>query len=150
MYDAMDIAEYVLWYCDSVLKKPITNLKLQKFLYYMQGANMVMNNAPLFDNSIEAWKYGPVVPDVYYWYNDNLGSPIMGVERRNINFYLEEAEVIESVIKTLIDVDVWHIVNETHKDAPWLEHKDTSGEIPVRDINNWFTDNWGIIWNAYQ
>ena len=47
----------------------ITNLKLQKLLYYLQGYYLAVFEKPLFDVEIEAWQYGPVVPNAYYEFN---------------------------------------------------------------------------------
>ena len=42
--------------------KSISNMKLQKLLYLAQGIHLALENgAPLFEDTIEAWKYGPVV-----------------------------------------------------------------------------------------
>ena len=43
----------------------ITNLKLQKILYFAQAAHLALCDKPLFEDEIQAWKYGPVVPSVY-------------------------------------------------------------------------------------
>ena len=44
----------------------VSNLKMQKLLYYAQAWYMVNNNGTvLFDDVIEARKFGPVVPSVY-------------------------------------------------------------------------------------
>lgn len=43
----------------------ITNLKLQKLLYYAQAWNLVFESEPIFRESIEAWVHGPVVPAVF-------------------------------------------------------------------------------------
>src|SRR3990167_3308538 len=43
----------------------ISNLKLQKLVYYAQGFFLAMHETPLFENDIEAWTHGPVVPELY-------------------------------------------------------------------------------------
>lgn len=45
----------------------LTNLKLQKMLYFAQVEHLKEYAKPLFDDPIEAWQYGPVVPVVYEW-----------------------------------------------------------------------------------
>lgn len=150
MYDAMDVAEYTLWYSNIILKSPITNLKLQKLLYYIQGSNIVLNKSPLFDNCIEAWKYGPVVPDVYYWYSDNLGNNITEVTDSSVEFRLEEVRVMRAVIKKLINENVWKIVRETHRQIPWINHACFSEEIPIEEIEEYFSSNWEEVWSIYQ
>lgn len=137
MHDAMDVAEYVLNYCDKKLDNPITNLQLQKILYYIQGAYIAEENDPLFDNRIEAWRYGPVVPDVYYWYNDNMSNKIKNVEvKNNIEFSDREREIIERVVNAKIQIDPWELVRETHKEDPWKKNyiEGMNCEISVYDL----------------
>jgi uncharacterized phage-associated protein len=46
----------------------VTNLRLQRLLYYAQGWHLALHGEPAFDDRIEAWLNGPVVPDVYRKY----------------------------------------------------------------------------------
>lgn len=151
MHDAMDVAEYVLYYCEHDKNNPITNLQLQKFLYYIQGANLVLNDEPIFDNDIVAWQYGPVVPDVYYSFSNFYSKKITGVspERRDI-FSENEIAVIEKVVNILINVDIWDIVNETHKQEPWKINERCRCKIFNGEIKSWFKDHWRQIWSVYQ
>lgn len=43
----------------------LTNLKLQKLLYLAQGWYLAFYDEKLFEDDIEAWVHGPVVPSVY-------------------------------------------------------------------------------------
>ena len=61
MRKAIDIANYLL----ELFKfdeDGLTNLKLNKLLYYVQGCSYQRFNRPLFEDEIEAWNYGPVIP----------------------------------------------------------------------------------------
>ena len=64
-YKAIDIAKKIICRTDVEHGDTISNLKLQKLLYYMQGFHLAFFNAPFFNESIEAWTYGPVVPVVF-------------------------------------------------------------------------------------
>ncbi|EIF5083658.1 DUF4065 domain-containing protein [Clostridium perfringens] len=141
MYDAMDIAEYVLDYCENIKEKPITNLQLQKILYYIQGKFIKKTKKPIFDNSIEAWQYGPVVPEVYYWFNKFVSEPITGVEKsKNVKFSNEEIKLIEEVISENIDLDPWQLVKKTHDELPWKKNyvSNLNLEISYDDLKNFF------------
>lgn len=46
----------------------LSNMKLQKLLYYQQGFHLAYFGTPLFNEDIVAWQYGPVVPEVYEAY----------------------------------------------------------------------------------
>lgn len=43
----------------------ISNLKLQKLLYYCQGAFLAIKNEKLFEDDILAWTHGPVIEKIY-------------------------------------------------------------------------------------
>jgi uncharacterized phage-associated protein len=60
-YSAFDIAQYFLWKAQESNQELLSNMKLQKLVYYAQGLHLALNDAPLFKGKIEAWTYGPVV-----------------------------------------------------------------------------------------
>ena len=68
MISAIQVAQYLLALAHSKGDQ-ISNLKLQKLLYYLQGFSLVVNNKPLFPEAIEAWTHGPVVASVYHKYS---------------------------------------------------------------------------------
>ena len=56
---------------DDILKlakrdgKAFTPMKLMKLTYISYGWYLAMNDRKLFNDRIEAWKYGPVIPALY-------------------------------------------------------------------------------------
>ena len=55
-YPVLDIANKILARGSSDDSgELISNLKLQKLLYYMQGFHLAYFNEPLFEEDIEAW-----------------------------------------------------------------------------------------------
>lgn len=150
MHDAMEVAEYVLSYCENEIKHPITNLQLQKFLYYIQGTNLLLTGKPMFDNDIIAWQYGPVVPDVYYYYSNYNSKEISNVSTDGKNFTKYEKKIIKSVVNKLIGVYIWDIVKETHKQKPWIDNERIRNKISTSEIKSWFEENRRNIWNVCQ
>lgn len=70
---ALDVAKYFLFLArNREAGDTISNLKIQKMLYYAQGYSLALFNKPLFDDRIEAWKHGPVVKK----YMNNLSSMV--------------------------------------------------------------------------
>jgi uncharacterized phage-associated protein len=49
----------------------LTNLKLQKLLYLAYGFHLSLFGEKLFDEKIQAWKLGPVIPSVYSEFKDH-------------------------------------------------------------------------------
>ena len=68
MISAFNVADYFLVQQDEDAGDLISNMKLQKLLYYAQGYFLAIANEPLFHERIYAWTHGPVVPKVYHKY----------------------------------------------------------------------------------
>ncbi|MDY6148973.1 MAG: DUF4065 domain-containing protein [Porphyromonas sp.] len=117
MYSVGDIAKYIISYSYAI-NKPVSNLKLQKLLYFVQGESYERNGQPLFEEDMYAWQFGPVVPLVYYEYCNYVSMPIL--EKYDVSIDEESKDIIESVIDEHKDNSVWLLVNMTHeKGSPW-------------------------------
>ena len=66
-YNALDVARYVIKYGND-RDYGVSNLKLQKILYFIQTYFLIQTNSPCFKEPIEAWDFGPIVPAVYKQY----------------------------------------------------------------------------------
>lgn len=111
MYDALEISKYIIDKCTAE-KHPITNLQLQKILYFLQKKNLVTFGKCLFDNDIEAWQFGPVVPEVYYQYC-GFGSSRIAMSYQ-VNIADEDIEMINPIIEDKRMKNPWDLVSETH------------------------------------
>jgi len=47
------------------ISRPLTNISLQKLLYFVHGFYLVGTKRPLVSGHFEAWQYGPVHPVAY-------------------------------------------------------------------------------------
>lgn len=83
MYTALSVARYIIDYCNEI-GRGISNLKLQKILYFVQAQFLVStsNNAPCFSDPIEEWDFGPLVPSVYHHYKV-YGSAIIPSDKND-------------------------------------------------------------------
>ncbi len=142
-YPAQTIANYLIWRVnsDEEYGEKITNLKMQKLLYYAQGFHLAWRGMQLFDESIEAWAHGPVVPDVYYEYRDNGSRPIPtpdDFDPESID--VETQTVLEEVYSVYGQFSAWGLRNLTHEEAPW---KDTprNGVISPDAMHEYFVEN---------
>ena len=66
MCKAIDVANFFIDMANNDPDDCMTNLRVNKLLYFAQAWNLVRNNKPLFEDEIQAWQYGPVVPNVYH------------------------------------------------------------------------------------
>jgi uncharacterized phage-associated protein len=73
---ALDVAAYFVELAGENNENDLTNMKLQKLLYFAQCEHLKKNGSPLFLDAIEAWQYGPVVPAVYDVYKTCGAFPI--------------------------------------------------------------------------
>lgn len=118
MYKAVDIAKYIINKCIS-LGRPISNLQLQKILYYVQGEYICKTGGEvLFNENIEAWPYGPVIPEVYYEFNGYSSSNI-NVKQNFNNIGIIEKNIIDPIIEEKSLLSAWKLVQQTHQELPW-------------------------------
>jgi uncharacterized phage-associated protein len=74
-YTPQHIANYFLDRAESD-GRPLTPLKLIKLVYIAYGWVLALLGRRLFDENIEAWKHGPVIPSVYHEFKHYGGNPI--------------------------------------------------------------------------
>lgn len=120
MRSAMDVAKYIIDF-NNRSDTPVSNIQLQKILYYVQMNFYGHLNKPAFYEDIEAWRYGPVVRSVYDKYSVYGASDIclMYPEVRRI-FSGQESEIADWVITACIDVGAWSLAEKSHiKGGPW-------------------------------
>lgn len=80
MATAKDVAQYLLKLDEQHGGEGISNLKLQKLAYYSQGFFGAIYDKPLFNERVEAWTHGPVIPDLYHEYKCH-GSNLISMLR---------------------------------------------------------------------
>ena len=141
MYNAIAVAGYIIEYEHSK-DRLISNLKLQKLLYFVQAQFFIEYGKPCFGNKIEAWSFGPVVPDVYHTYKIYGSLDITKLEDGiNIDDISDEhKETINSVSETFSDTPVYEMVDITHHQTPWMRAKRNqfSNEITNESIQQFF------------
>ena len=116
-YSAMDIAKYAV---NRRYKagKPISNLQLQKILYFLQVVYASNNQALLFSDNFEAWPYGPEIRDVYAEFSDCGSFPIQCEYPNKIDEGLQP--FLNVGVDTLADKSPWDLVRISHAEgSPW-------------------------------
>ena len=76
MANVYDVAKCFLYLDSENEGDGLSNLKLQKLIYYAQGFYGAIFDKPLFDNGIYAWTHGPVVPELYQEYKQHGSNRI--------------------------------------------------------------------------
>lgn len=100
----------------------ITNMKMQKLVYYCQGFYLAFHNHPLFPEPLEAWEHGPVCPLLYQRLKQYGANPIP-VNGESYADNLQEAEqrVIADVYGVYGQFAAWRLREMTHQDPPWRD-----------------------------
>ena len=117
MYNARDIAALVVDVCagDGC---PITNLKLQKVLYFMWLDWFRERGERLFNDKIEAWHYGPTIPDVYQRYRTWIADPIRFGEGEGIPE--ADARKLEDLARKYNRYSVGTLIDKSKEEgSPW-------------------------------
>ena len=121
----------------------ISNLKLQKILYYVQGY-FLRKNALAFDEEIYNWPYGPVIQETYYGYKSFGVTPI-SADKNPSSCYLRDLSkkskrLIDNIIKRTFPLESFELVKMTREEEPWETTK--NGEIINKNkIYNYFKAN---------
>jgi uncharacterized phage-associated protein len=113
----------------------LTNLKLQKLLYYAQAWHLVLNNTPLFNEDFQAWVHGPALPSQYQRFKEFEWRPITKEVRP---LKLEDESVVQH-LKEIVDVfgveTAAALEMMTHNEAPWKQaRKELSPDQPSQAV----------------
>lgn len=144
-YTAMQIANWILARNQMSIAEmggePISNLKLQKLLYYAQGTYMGITGNPLFDDPIVAWKHGPVVESVYHEYK-TFGSN--GIEQDGYSlpkFDAETENILEQAYEVFGQYSAWKLREMTHRELPWTTTEQSETISPDK-IKKYFVEHY--------
>lgn len=143
VYPAQTIANFLIWRAnsDEELGENISNLKLQKLLYYAQGFHLAMNGAPLFNEPIVAWQHGPVVRAIYHQYSEFGAGALPTPEGFDPGVVDQDAqEVIEEAYSVYGQYSAWGLRNLTHEEPPWRDTP-ANGIISHDVMRRYFLDH---------
>ena len=156
-YEARDVSHYIIVYSNNK-DYGVSNLKLQKLLYFIQAYFLANDYPPCFYEKIEAWSFGPVVPEVYREYKQYGAMDIptsdyyFKIDENNIwdshRVYYKDiiAEqdkfIIREIVDRFADYAATDLVTITHEQRPWIEafSKGRNSEITTEAIKNYFKE----------
>jgi uncharacterized phage-associated protein len=122
MRSAIDVANVFLKLSQPEVGDTISNLKLQKLLYYAQGFHLALYNKPLFDDDIKSWDYGPVVENAYHQYKCFGSGPIPVPEDIDLSMFSEDQlDLLAEVNEIYGQYSALKLMHLTHSEQPWIE-----------------------------
>jgi uncharacterized phage-associated protein len=140
-YSVIDIANKVIANTDVSQGDTISNLKLQKMLYYLQGFFIAVFDEKLFEEPIEAWQYGPVVRKAYFYYKE-LGPAaiLLRGDEEIIELPKVKNELFQEVMEEYGQFSAGKLMNMTHEELPWKKtfNENPQGEISYELMREYF------------
>lgn len=157
-YQVLDVCRHVINYSNE-REYGISNLKLQKVLYFIQACFLIKktDHSPCFSEKIEAWDFGPVVPKAYHEYKQYgsgdiptiksyfvfEGNDIWNAKRvkfEDIAIADDDKVLIEKIIDKFADYSATDLVSLTHRQSPWINAyvPYQNNEITIDAIREYF------------
>jgi putative zinc finger/helix-turn-helix YgiT family protein len=139
----IDVAvDYLLSQCQD-----ITNMALQKALYYVQGFSYAFHRTFLFTEDCEAWVHGPVYRDIYRRYSNYCFDPIDSIDEFDVSsLSVEEKLLLDSIVRHVCCYSGKTLESFTHTETPWVSARtglpaDASSNriISKQSIGEYFT-----------
>lgn len=106
--------------------KPITPLQVLKLVYIAFGWYYALKGQKLFEEKIEAWPYGPVIPEVYHAFKPHGRSEILDEQTLSSNLELEEEDALflYAIWDKYGNFSGGELSNLTHREGtPWKKSK---------------------------
>ena len=147
--DAKTVANYLVYIMSDAFDD-LTNMKINKLLYFAQGHYLKKYKVPMFDDTIEAWEHGPVVPEVYVEYKRYGDKPITNYDESAVSEVPPEAEnVLYGVARKYGRYTASALRNMTHVvGSPWdlvYQADQAHTEIPLSLIQSYFNAGDDIV-----
>lgn len=117
-YQAAQISDWFLTNIDRESGDTVSNLKLQKLVYYAQSYHLAEFKAPLFDEDMEAWAHGPVVPSLYRKYQ-SFGWEAIPAPDTAHEFDERTHKFLQSILNLFNQFSAKRLEKMTHDEDPW-------------------------------
>ena len=143
MYRVLIVARHIIKYCNE-MNYPVSNLKLQKLLYFVQAEFLVNKDEPCFPEEIEAWDFGPVVPEVYHRYKVYGSSSIPYINTGILGRISSPDRImIEEMVDQCAKYTASQLVDITHNQDPWIKAYTPykSNIITKKSIRDYFAED---------
>jgi uncharacterized phage-associated protein len=136
-----DVANLFVYFSLECGDEPVTNLRLNKLLWFAQGHALARFGTPLFDDNFVAWDYGAVVPAIYQRYKYCGKNPIAVTDDGFDPNNFAEPEIQDFIVEIANAYNKYstsELVKMSHEQgSPWFgtPHSEI---IPPDKMQNWF------------
>jgi uncharacterized phage-associated protein len=117
----------------------LSQMKLLKLVYIAHGWHRGYFGVNLINDAVEAWQYGPVIPDLYrkikHYGRSRIDAPIDGFglagDEKNLLPHPQTVELLDQVWSAYRDYSAIQLSSITHqKGTPWDEIWNKDGGSP--------------------
>jgi uncharacterized phage-associated protein len=138
---AMQIADYFIAFANTT-GSLMTNMKLQKLVYYTQAWHLVVFKGEIFNEDFQAWVHDPVLPSLYDQYKSFQWRPILRNDLNEASLHELERQFSSTIKEILSDItseyfhkDAYALERSTHEEDPWrLARQNVSPDEPSTNI----------------
>lgn len=134
MTSVHDVAAYIL-----KQKSSMSAMKLQKLVYYSQAWSLVWDDRPLFEDPIQAWANGPVVPELFKFHKGEFKVSVWPTGNPE-NLDEKAKATINDVLDSYGELSAHQLSHLTHSEEPWrkargnIHSTDPSNEVITLDV----------------
>ncbi len=143
--NAVDVANIFIELANADEDSCMTNLKLNKLVYFAQAWSLEKLGKPLFDEEVQAWKHGPVIPSVYHEFKkygrERISKASSNYDEDNVSS--EELDLLIDVADRYSDYSGSKLRKLTHKvGGAWSQVYDETKtnkipkELIQKDVEN--------------
>jgi len=121
MINCQDVARYfIIRAYEDGREAEMTNMKVQKLLYYAQSLYLALHDSPLFEDEIQAWRYGPVCPPAYRIYSEFEAQQLPIPKKDFLGSISQEIKkLLEEVWEYFGEYHAYQLSGMTHLEFPW-------------------------------
>ena len=130
-YSAISVANSIITLAKEKGIDDLSPMKLQKLMYFAQFFYLKNFEKPLIDDNFVRWKFGPVIPSLYY--------QLRSYQSRPVNQYIQQLiENNEVVVYMMADEDYisWALIDKVINKYGYLDRLSLSA-LTRRDNSSW-------------
>jgi uncharacterized phage-associated protein len=120
----------------------VSPMKLQKLIYYAHAWYLAFLGQPLIKEEVQAWKFGPVIPDVYFEFKE-CGNSSITTSATELKFE-EKQLTLETPIVPEDDKNARELIAEVFRVYGKLS------PIQLSNLTHGDNEPWRLVANAYN
>lgn len=123
--------------------RQLTNMQLQKLVFFAHGAHLAAYDEPLIHEPVKAWDFGPVIPSLYERLREYGSGPVYNpIDYFGANSLgPREQQAVRSAWRAYGHLDAWQLSDITHQQgSPWEQVWNNGGRYS--DIPDYVTHRY--------